>query len=339
MASDSGFDRGQENSLPATPLSSIRNRFQRLREGFASPRTNVTPPVTSPTSVRSFSETPALTSRNEPPPLNGSVAPAAFVEPTLSAEQQIVPHTVTPITLYSPSVTQELLSDEFLLQQQATQQVTQALDEARDIEIERSRLFQEDREARDRQRRQSERDQYQLYLRFVASQEASARSVSNTSSDTWQDVIPPTPSMEGNRNTSVMNAPPPPSLPTIGNNSISGSIQRQVATMERTMTTQMDELTDNMSQVTDPIESFDASTPSSPMPTGWKTGLSRSYRNKLHSLPFDQYDNLCDKIDEMSKSFTTTGDKVTMAMFIIDRRTRHSSVHRFLHQLGRPILE
>ena len=115
MASDSGFDRGQENSLPTTPLSSIMNRFQRFRDGFTSPRTNDTPPVTSPTSIRSFSETPARTSSNEPPPLNGSVAP------TLSNEHQIVPHLVTPMTLLdASSITQELLNDELLLQQQAT---------------------------------------------------------------------------------------------------------------------------------------------------------------------------------------------------------------------------
>ena len=125
MASDSGFDRGQENSLPATPLSSIMNRFQRFREGLASPRTNDTPPVTSPTSIRSFSETPARTSSNEPPPLNGSVAPTSFVAPTLSNEHQIVPHLVTPFTLLdASSITHEL--DEFRLQQHATQLITQA---------------------------------------------------------------------------------------------------------------------------------------------------------------------------------------------------------------------
>ena len=44
------------------------------------------------------------------------------------------------------------------------------------------------------------------------------------------------------------------------------------------MNTDMDELADNMSQVTDPIStSFDASIPSSPMPIGWKLGLMRSY--------------------------------------------------------------
>ena len=71
-------------------------------------------------------ETPAHTSSNEPPPLNGSVAP------TLSDEHQIVPRLVTLMTLLdASSITQEL--DEFRLQQQATLQITQALDEARDI--------------------------------------------------------------------------------------------------------------------------------------------------------------------------------------------------------------
>ena len=144
MASDSGFDRGQENSLPATPLSAIMNRLQRFRDGLTSPRTNDTPPVTSPTRIRSFLETPSRTSSNEPPPLNGSVAP------TLSNEHQIVPHLVTPMTLLdASSITQEFVNDEFLTQQQATQQITRELDEARDIEFERNRSIQEDLEARE----------------------------------------------------------------------------------------------------------------------------------------------------------------------------------------------
>ena len=78
---------------------------------------------------------------------------------------------------------------------------------------------------------------------------------------------------------------PPPTTTTMRSQeksfergSISGSIQRQVATIEQTMTHGMDELVDNESQETDPIKtSFDASGPSSPMPTGWKSGLMRSY--------------------------------------------------------------
>ena len=39
--------------------------------------------------------------------------------------------------------------------------------------------------------------------------------------------------------------------------------------MDQTMTQGMDQLANNMSQVTDPIEtSFDASVPPAPMPTG-----------------------------------------------------------------------
>ena len=69
----------------------------------------------------------------------------------------------------------------------------------------------------------------------------------------------------------------------------------------------MDELADNMSQVTDPIStSFDASIPSSPMPIGWKLGLMRSYWHKLHAIPFDQDGGLCAKIDEMAKNLTST---------------------------------
>ena len=60
------------------------------------------------------------------------------------------------------------------------------------------------------------------------------------------------------------------------------------------------------------------------MPTGWKAGLSRSYRHKLHAFPFDQHDNLCDKIDEMAKNLTTTGDMVSYAMFLIDRRIEYN---------------
>ena len=79
------------------------------------------------------------------------------------------------------------------------------------------------------------------------------------------------------------------------------------------------DLADNVSQVTGPNNSsIDASTSSSPMPTGWKTGLSRQYRYKLHSLPFDQHDHLCDKINEMAKNLKTTGEAVSYAMFVID---------------------
>ena len=81
----------------------------------------------------------------------------------------------------------------------------------------------------------------------------------------------------------------------------------------------MEDLAGNVSQVTGPNDiSFDASIPSSPMPTGSKTGLSRLYRHKLHSLPFDQHDYLCDKINEMAKNLTTTGEAVSYAMFMID---------------------
>ena len=101
--------------------------------------------------------------------------------------------------------------------------------------------------------------------------------------------------------------------------SLLGLIQRQVATIQQMMTHGIDELVDTVSQVTDPIEtSFDASVPSSPMPTGWKSGLMRSFRHILHVLPFDQHDDLCDKIDEMAKNLKTTRDAVSYAMFLID---------------------
>ena len=104
--------------------------------------------------------------------------------------------------------------------------------------------------------------------------------------------------------------------------SISESIQRQVASVEQTMNDSMEELADNVSQVTG--TSFDTPFPSSPMPTEWKSGLMRSYRHKLHALPFDQHDELCDKIDEMAKNLKTTGDAVCYAMFLIDRRIKYN---------------
>ena len=95
--------------------------------------------------------------------------------------------------------------------------------------------------------------------------------------------------------------------------------------MEQTMTHCIDKLVDNVSQVTDPVDiSFDASVLSSLMPTGWKTGLTRSYQRKLHTLPSGQHNNLCDKIDEMAKNLTTTGDRVSYAMFLIDWRIKHN---------------
>ena len=85
------------------------------------------------------------------------------------------------------------------------------------------------------------------------------------------------------------------------------------------------DLADNVSEVTGPNKSsIDASTSSSPMPTRWKTGLSRQYRYKLHSLPFDQHDHLCDKINEMAKNLKTTGEAVSYAMFVIDRRIQYN---------------
>ena len=92
------------------------------------------------------------------------------------------------------------------------------------------------------------------------------------------------------------------------------SIQRQVATVEQTMNEGMEGLADSVSQVTS--TSFDTPFSSTPMTTGWKSGLLRSYRHKLHALPFDQHDELCNKIDEMAKNLKTTGDAVTYAMFL-----------------------
>ena len=119
MVSESGIDGGQENLLPATPLSSVMNRFRRFRDGFTSPQTNDIPPVTSPTRIRSFLETPARTSSNEPPPLNDDVVLIS------SNQQQIVPRLVTPMMLLDESpISQDFVNDKFLLQLHATQQIT-----------------------------------------------------------------------------------------------------------------------------------------------------------------------------------------------------------------------
>ena len=100
--------------------------------------------------------------------------------------------------LDASTITQELVSDEFLLQQQASQQITRELDEAQDIEFERNWLIQEDCEAREvEQHRQAELAQYRMFRRFIASQEVVEQSASDSSNDTLQDGIPPTSSMEG----------------------------------------------------------------------------------------------------------------------------------------------
>ena len=46
------------------------------------------------------------------------------------------------------------------------------------------------------QHQQAELAQYRMFRRFLASQEEAGRSTSNSSKDTWQDVIPPTSTME-----------------------------------------------------------------------------------------------------------------------------------------------
>ena len=75
-------------------------------------------------------------------------------------------------------------------------------------------------------------------------------------------------------------------------------------------------LADSVLQVTS--TSFDT-----PMTTEWKADLSRSYRHKLHGLPFDQHDELCDKIDETAKNLKSTRNAVTYAMFLIDLRIKY----------------
>ena len=71
MASESGFDGGQEDTSPVMPMASVMNRLQRFRNNFTSSQQD-TSPVTSP-KIGSFLETPARTSSNEPPPLNDGI--------------------------------------------------------------------------------------------------------------------------------------------------------------------------------------------------------------------------------------------------------------------------
>ena len=101
---------------------------------------------------------------------------------------------------------------------------------------------------------------------------------------------------------------------------ISESIQRQVATVEQTMNEGIEGLADSVLQLTS--TSFDTPFSTSSMTTEWKAGLSKLYRHKLHSLPFDQHDEVCSAIDDMAKNLKSTGDAVTFAMFLIDLRIR-----------------
>ena len=55
-----------------------------------------------------------------------------------------------------PPTTQDLVNDEFHLQLEAAQQITQELDEAWDMEYERNRVFREAREAREAEDQQQE---------------------------------------------------------------------------------------------------------------------------------------------------------------------------------------
>ena len=120
MALDTGFDRGQENPLPMTPLSSrVMDRLRRFRGNILSPQQ-----VTTPSPIRSFSEAPARTSSNEPPPLNNDIGSISLLQ------QQIVPRMVTPMLLQDQPPN-ELVQNEFLLQIQAAQQISQEIDDSR----------------------------------------------------------------------------------------------------------------------------------------------------------------------------------------------------------------
>ena len=82
--------------------------------------------------------------------------------------------------------TQEPLNDEFLLQLQATQQITRELNEARDIEFERNQAVREAREGREvEQQQQATLAQFQMFQRFLAHQEEAGRLMDDSSNDTW----------------------------------------------------------------------------------------------------------------------------------------------------------
>ena len=96
MASDSGFDGGQENRLLITPVSSVMDRLRRLRDGLIFSPRQVNTPVTSPR-IRSFSETPDLSSNYKPSPLNDSIVLISSIQ--LPPQQQIILHRVTLVML------------------------------------------------------------------------------------------------------------------------------------------------------------------------------------------------------------------------------------------------
>ena len=84
----------------------------------------------------------------------------------------------------------------------------------------------------------------------------------------------------------------------------------------------MEELANSVLQVTS--TSFDTLFYPTPMTIGWKLGLMRSYRHKIYALPFDQNDELCNKINEMAKNLKSTGDAVTYAVYLVDLRIRYN---------------
>ena len=84
----------------------------------------------------------------------------------------------------------------------------------------------------------------------------------------------------------------------------------------------IEDLADSVLQVMS--TSFDTPFSSTTMTTGWKLGLPRLYRHKLHGLTFDQHDKVCDKIDDMANNLKSTGDAVTFAMFLINLRIKYN---------------
>lgn len=89
------------------------------------------------------------------------------------------------------------------------------------------------------------------------------------------------------------------------------------------MNTCMDEIANNISQVTNSISfSFESLFPTSVLSTGWKQGLSMLYSHKLHVLFSNQLDHLCNQVVEGAKNMKTTGDAVSYAMFLIDQKNK-----------------
>ena len=91
-----------------------------------------------------------------------------------------------------PPTTQDLVSNKFRLQLEAMQQITQGLDEGRDMEYERDRVICEACETREAvDQRQEPLAQFRLFQEFLATQALAGRLLDDPSDNTWQAIHPP----------------------------------------------------------------------------------------------------------------------------------------------------